>query len=270
MFRIPHLSRKWRWPKVLIALMVFELAGTVAALALFGIADPDLFRTALWQVGSDNGFNSSPSQILYAYANYRPIPKTPFVWSQTLTSFNVAISVLSTFILLVKAVMFVLHVWFPILGTIVNAAITVLWCVSIYGQAGPDHSDPKFPSNSAWYIRKSCSYAEASGNKHYCLMAKGTFAVTVIMATTFFLNFLLGVWSLIPSASERAAARIEVDEMQMKISPVSDNTSDKEWEMKGLRTTKVPKTPYTPRTLAFNTLDRQLPLRAAQNEGRWA
>jgi hypothetical protein len=83
MFRLPQLSRKWRWPKVLIALMVFELAGTVAALALFGIADPDLFRTALWQVGSDNGFNSSPSQILYAYANYWPIPKTPFVWSQT-------------------------------------------------------------------------------------------------------------------------------------------------------------------------------------------
>jgi hypothetical protein len=82
MFRLPYLSRKWKWPKVLIALMVFELGGTVAALALFGIADPDLFRTRLWQVGSDYGFNSSPLQILYAYANYRPIPKTPFVWSQ--------------------------------------------------------------------------------------------------------------------------------------------------------------------------------------------
>jgi hypothetical protein len=86
MFRIPYirfLARKWRHPKVLVSLFVFELAGTVAALTLFGIADPDLFRTALWQVGSDNGFNSSPKQILYAYANYRPIPKTPFVWSQT-------------------------------------------------------------------------------------------------------------------------------------------------------------------------------------------
>jgi hypothetical protein len=83
MFRLPYFSKKWKTPKVLIALFVFELAGTVAALALFGIADPDLFRTALWQVGSDNGFNSSPKDILYAYANYRPIPKTPFVWSQT-------------------------------------------------------------------------------------------------------------------------------------------------------------------------------------------
>ena len=83
MFRLPALSRRWKWPKVLIALMVIELGGTVAALALFGIADPDLFRTQLWQVGGDHNFNSSPSEILYAYANHRPIPKIPFVWSQT-------------------------------------------------------------------------------------------------------------------------------------------------------------------------------------------
>ncbi len=92
------------------------------------------------------------------------------------------ISVLSTFILLCKAVMFVLHVWYPLLGTVTNFVITVLWCVSIYGQAGPDHSDPKHPSDSAWYITKSCDFAAASGNKHYCQMAKGTFAVTVFMA----------------------------------------------------------------------------------------
>lgn len=71
----------------MIALMVFELAGTVAALTLFGIADPDLFRTTLWQVGADNGFNSSPKEILYAYANYRPLPKIPFVWSQTYVTY---------------------------------------------------------------------------------------------------------------------------------------------------------------------------------------
>jgi hypothetical protein len=83
MFGCMPLSRRWRWPKVLIALFFIELAGTVAALALFGIADPNLYRTKLWQIGYDNGFNSNPKQILYAYANYRPLPKTPFVWSQT-------------------------------------------------------------------------------------------------------------------------------------------------------------------------------------------
>ena len=159
---------------MIIALMVFELAGTIAALTLFGIADPDLFRTTLWGVGYDNGFNSSPLQVLYAYANYQPIPKIPFVWSQTyvswqlsfherdadewnrLTSFNVGISVLSTFLLLTKSVMFTMHVWFPILGTVINAALTILWVVSTYGQAGPDYSDPEHPSKVAWYVSKSC------------------------------------------------------------------------------------------------------------------
>jgi hypothetical protein len=75
-----HLSKKWKWPKAIIGLMVFELLDTVATLVFFGIADPNTYRTKLWQVGADNGFNSSPSLILYAYANYRPIPTTPMVW----------------------------------------------------------------------------------------------------------------------------------------------------------------------------------------------
>jgi len=269
MFKLPPLSRRWKWPRVLYTLFVIELAGTVAALALFGIADPDLFRTKLWQIGFDNGFNSNPKQILYAYANYRPIPSTPFVWSHTLTSFNLAISVLSTFILLVKAVMFILHIWYPLLGSITNLAITVLWIVSIYGQAGPDHSDPRFKSNTAWYITKSCSYAAPTGNKHYCEMAKGTFAVTVFMAFIFFLNLLLGIWSMWPTAAMRAAHKIEVDDMQMtKDSPASDR-SDHVWEMKSVPKTQP--TPFTPRTLAFNTLDRQLPLRSQEAPAsRWS
>lgn len=62
--------------------MIAELAGTVPMLVLFGIAQPDLYRTKMWQVGYDNGFNSNPKMILYAYANHRPLPNIPFVWSQ--------------------------------------------------------------------------------------------------------------------------------------------------------------------------------------------
>jgi len=73
---------------------------------------------------------------------------------------------------------------------------------------------------------------------------------------------LLGIWSLIPSASQRAAQKLEIDDMQTKSSPESDPT-DKEWELKKVpRVQATPAQPYTPRTLAFNTLDRQLPLRA--------
>lgn len=54
---------------------------TVALLALFGIADPNLYRTKLWQQGADLGFNSSPKAQLYAAANYQSY-KVPHVWSQ--------------------------------------------------------------------------------------------------------------------------------------------------------------------------------------------
>ncbi len=85
------------------------------------------------------------------------------------------------FILLVKLIMFVMHIWYPILSVVVNTSLVALWAVSVYGQAGPDHSDPQHPSSVAWYVAKSCSYAEASGNVHNCELAKGTFAVTCIM-----------------------------------------------------------------------------------------
>lgn len=63
----------------MLSLFVFELLITVAALALYGIAAPDLYRTKLWQEGSNHGWNSNPNEILYAYANYRPI-KYPTPW----------------------------------------------------------------------------------------------------------------------------------------------------------------------------------------------
>lgn len=101
--------------------------------------------------------------------------------SNRLTTFNVVVSVLCTFVLLCKATMFVLHVWYPILSTIVNTILVAMWIVSVVGQAGPDHSDPEHPSNIPWYLSKSCDLASPYGKKHYCLMAKGTFAVTVFL-----------------------------------------------------------------------------------------
>lgn len=85
------------------------------------------------------------------------------------------------FILLIKAVLFIMHMWIPLVSLIINIIVTALWCISVYGQAGPDYSDPEHPSKVAWYITKSCKYAEASGNKHNCTMAKGSFAASVLM-----------------------------------------------------------------------------------------
>jgi hypothetical protein len=76
-----YIAHRWRLRKTMFALFAVETCLTVALLALFGIADPNTYRTKLWQNGSDRGFNSNPNEILYAYANYRPI-KVPLVWSQ--------------------------------------------------------------------------------------------------------------------------------------------------------------------------------------------
>lgn len=75
------ITRGWRIPPLMVALFSLEFLLTIACLTLFGIADSDTYRTKLWQNGSDQGFNSSPNEILYAYANYQPI-HVPTVWSQ--------------------------------------------------------------------------------------------------------------------------------------------------------------------------------------------
>ena len=108
-------------------------------------------------------------------------PKKAMLTYCSITDFNIIVSVLSMFILLIKAVLFIMHMWIPLVSLIINMIVTALWCVSVYGQAGPDYSDPEHPSKVAWYITKSCSYAEASGNKHNCNMAKGSFAASILM-----------------------------------------------------------------------------------------
>ena len=74
------IPRQWRLSRVVWALLVLEFPFTVANLALFGIASPNLYRTILWAEGGRRGFNSDPSTPLYAAANYRPV-KVPIVWS---------------------------------------------------------------------------------------------------------------------------------------------------------------------------------------------
>lgn len=76
-----YLPRKYVSPLSFKVLAACELPFTIAVLALFGIASPDLYRTKLWQDGADNGFNSSPDRMVYELANYRPY-EIPNVWGQ--------------------------------------------------------------------------------------------------------------------------------------------------------------------------------------------
>jgi hypothetical protein len=77
------LRRPWRAKKPLYWGMIPELGGVVALLVLFALQQPDAFRTLAWSIGYDRGLNSSPRVLLYAYANHRPLPAIPLVWSQT-------------------------------------------------------------------------------------------------------------------------------------------------------------------------------------------
>lgn len=71
----------WRQPKVLLILCAIEFPFTVAALTIFGLADPNTYRTDLWSEGAKHGWNSHPIAILYSYANYRPAA-IPIPWAQ--------------------------------------------------------------------------------------------------------------------------------------------------------------------------------------------
>lgn len=78
---------KRKWPKVarkgIVYLMPLELLGLVPILVIFGIAQPDLYRTKMWQIGSDNHLNSNPNMIILAIANFKPPPSVPLIWSKT-------------------------------------------------------------------------------------------------------------------------------------------------------------------------------------------
>ena len=182
--------------------MAFELPLSVAALALFGISSPDLYRTRFWEEGFLQGWNSSPDQVIYDYANYRT-PHYPTPWAQkyassrnpaskpsyhsnvltnhSTTNFNVVVAVLSVFLLLCKGIMLICSVFHPLISLAIHATLTALWAVAIHNQAAPDTSDPTRPQPGApWYITKSCGPPVNPDLLGYCKQAKAAFAVSVI------------------------------------------------------------------------------------------
>ncbi|KAK4647493.1 uncharacterized protein QC761_0001540 [Podospora bellae-mahoneyi] len=295
-YRIFH--RPWRAKRPLYWGMVPELAGIIPLLVLFGVQQPDAWRTLFWRIGSDYKLNSSPTMILYAYANHRPLPTIPFVWSQTLTTFNVAITIVSLFILLAKMIAAIMKIFYPIIGTAVGVSLTALYAVSVYGQAGPDYADPRYPSWTPWYIRKSCDLAIPYNAVKSCQMSKGAFAVTVYMLAVYVIQTSFAIWAMWPnkmldmmddsddeeeygynSAQKDKGVSVE---MTTPVSPEEGESGgggyyghyqqqlqqQQQQQMSGAAGgsssgggfTHNP-APFTPRTQAFHTLDRKLPLR---------
>jgi hypothetical protein len=71
---------------------------------------------------------------------------------------------------------------------------------------------------------------------------------------------------MFPSKAQKEKRRAAREEMaRLEGSPTSDVAGEKAWEMSNVppRTPTALRQPFTPRTLAFNTLDRKLPLRSS-------
>jgi hypothetical protein len=97
------------------------------------------------------------------------------------TNWNVIIAVLSMFILLVKTVMHIMHIFIPLVSLLVHALLVALYAVSIRNQSAPDMSDLQHPSPGLpWYLSKGCKFA-TQANKGYCMQARASFAVTCLM-----------------------------------------------------------------------------------------
>ncbi|KAF2691409.1 hypothetical protein K458DRAFT_473262 [Lentithecium fluviatile CBS 122367] len=280
------IPRQWRLARVIYFLMILEFPFTVANLALFGIASPNLYRTILWTEGGKRGFNSDPKTVLYAAANYRPV-KVPVVWSSFNTNYNLYIGVVCMFFYLTKVTAWLLHVLYPIFSLPLHIGLAALWAVSIYVQTAPDKIDPDRINNGApWYIAKDCKIIEDETIRGYCKQAKSSFAVSVVMLIMYAAHILLAAYSLYPTAEARIAHETKQAEKRAQkekwaMSP-SDNemTAEEQWQhmwelqqlprTPGTATGPGWRTPMTPRTTAFSALEGGAGARQEPNQEYYA
>ena len=209
------MPRHWRLQRGLYGLLMLELAVSVAALALFGIASPNLYRTQLWAEGAALGFNSDPTTVALARANYRPVA-TPLVWAamyaclcpvlgrwrartrakggddeetpltaRSQTKFNLVASIVTLFLFLAKTTLVLLHVFPPALALAVHAGEVALWAADLALQTAPDTIDPDparhHGRGAPWYVAHSCSVARSARLRAFCRQAKAAFAVAVVL-----------------------------------------------------------------------------------------
>ncbi|GAP85336.2 putative succinate-semialdehyde dehydrogenase [Rosellinia necatrix] len=243
-------------------MMLVELALTVTLLVLTALAQPDTYRTELWKAGYQLGFNSSPNYRTFEQANGKPKSPIPFVWSSTLTDYNVAIAIISLFFLITKLIAFIMDFWLPIIVLPINIAFVGLYAASLGGQAGPDYLDPSRPSRVAWYIAKPCSVAASHKIQGFCTSAKGTFAAFSLMFVVTLVNLGLTIWAMLPNERDKRDWDSDDEDDEPLGAGAGSNRKGSAWEMQSMPTT--PRTglmPYTPRTTAFNTLDKKNPAR---------
>lgn len=86
------------------------------------------------------------------------------------------------FFYLVKCTLWLLHVFYPIISLLLHIALASIWAYGIHIQTSPDTIDPKRVNNGApWYITKNCNIVEDKQIRGYCMQAKSSFAISIVM-----------------------------------------------------------------------------------------
>ncbi|KAH0430237.1 hypothetical protein CcaCcLH18_07910 [Colletotrichum camelliae] len=173
-----------------LALLLLESMVVLVALALFGIAYPDRFRSRLWRNGGEEGWCSNPRLRIYFYANYEEPPEIPLIWSQRLTPSNAATAILSLAVLFARITIAVLRYDARWTNTAYDVVLAVLWAWSAAAQgAGADLTDPEHLIPRPWYLARGCEEAWR-GNRAWCRVAKWEYG-WAIMAAIFYIMIII-------------------------------------------------------------------------------
>ncbi|KAF4777571.1 hypothetical protein HER10_EVM0003930 [Colletotrichum scovillei] len=168
-------------PDLIAVLLCIEAVVVFAALVLFGVAYPDRFRSRLWRNGGEEGWCSNPRLRIYFYANHEEPPEIPLIWSQRLTTSNMATAVLGATIFFARLTMATLQYEARWTNLAYDAFLSVLWACSAAAQNGPDLSDTHHLSERPWYLTRSCDEAWLE-NRGWCRIAKWEYAWSIFAA----------------------------------------------------------------------------------------
>lgn len=98
------------------------------------------------------------------------------------TQYHLVIGVVCMFFWLIKATMWLLHVFIPLFSILLHIPLLAIWAYGIYIQTSPDTIDPERSNSGApWYITKNCNIVSDRTVRGYCMQAKSSFAVSCIM-----------------------------------------------------------------------------------------
>ncbi|KZL65591.1 hypothetical protein CI238_06307 [Colletotrichum incanum] len=175
---------------LIAGLLCLEAVVVVAALVLFGVAYPDRLRSRLWRNGGEEGWCSNPRLRIYFYANHEEPPEIPLIWSQRLTTSNMATAVLGATIFFARLTIAALQYEARWTNLTYDIFLAVLWACSAAAQNGPDFTDPQHISERPWYLVRSCDEAWAQ-NRGWCRLAKWGYA-WALLAASFYAARIVG------------------------------------------------------------------------------